>query len=166
MRPRHREARLYTGSYSLVSAYDALVAIADRIDPATLARLARRTPEPVLRAATSGPWRSRVVGEVFRRMPSQIKPAAAPPDCVIRWRIGEGKHVETWFCVFEGGRLKTTTKEPETAPRTTLEMSAPDFLRLATGKEMPMAMFQYGRVKISGDLFFAAQLQGMFKIPK
>ena len=29
----------------------------------------------------------------------------------------------------------------------------------------PMTMFQSGRVKISGDLFFAAQLQGMFRIP-
>ena len=28
-----------------------------------------------------------------------------------------------------------------------------------------MAMFQTGRIKISGDLFFAAQLQGMFRIP-
>ena len=28
-----------------------------------------------------------------------------------------------------------------------------------------MAMFQSGRIRISGDLFFAAQLQGMFEIP-
>ena len=28
-----------------------------------------------------------------------------------------------------------------------------------------MAMFQDGRMKISGDLFFAAQLQAMFEIP-
>ena len=28
-----------------------------------------------------------------------------------------------------------------------------------------MAMFQDGRIKISGDLFFAAQLQAMFEIP-
>ena len=99
-------------------------------------------------------------------MPSQIKPAAAPPDCVIRWRIGDGTKVETWYCVFEAGHVKTTTRDPETPARTTLEMSAPDFLRLATGTEMPMAMFQDGRIKISGDLFFAAQLQGMFEIPR
>ena len=40
-----------------------------------------------------------------------------------------------------------------------------DFLRLATGAELPMAMFQSGRIRISGDLFFAAQLQGMFELP-
>jgi predicted lipid carrier protein YhbT len=142
-----------------------LSAIGGRFDAATLARMARRTPDPVLRAMTVGPMRSLVVGEVFRRMPSQVKPAAAPPDCVIRWRIGEGKKVETWFCVFEGGRLKTTTRDPDKPPRTTLEVSAPDFLRLATGSEFPMAMFQDGRIKISGDLFFAAQLQAMFEIP-
>ncbi len=143
-----------------------LTAIGDRLDAAALARLARRTPEPVLRAMTVGPMRSLVVGEVFRRMPSQIKTAAAPPDCVIRWRVGDGNKTETWFCVFEGGHAKTTTRKPETPPRTTLDMSASDFLRLATGAELPMAMFQNGRIKISGDLFFAAQLQGMFEIPK
>ena len=146
-------------------AYDAPMAIGDRVDPATLARLARRTPDPVLRAMTARPMRSLVVGEVFRRMPSQVKTAAAPPDCVIRWRIGEAERADTWFCVFEKGRLTTTTKEPETRPRTTLDVSAHDFLRLATGAEFPMAMFQEGRIKISGDLFFAAQLQSMFEIP-
>jgi SCP-2 sterol transfer family len=70
----------------------------------------------VLRAATIPPIRTLVIGEIFRRMPSQLKPSAAPPNT-------------------------------------------------ATGAELPMAMFQSGRIRISGDLFFAAQLQGMFEIP-
>jgi predicted lipid carrier protein YhbT len=143
-----------------------MAAIGDRFDAATLARMARRTPEPLLKAMTAGPFRAFTVAQVFRRMPAQIKPAAAPPDCVIRWRIGEGDKGETWYCVFESGRLRTTRNEPETAPRTTLDMSARDFLRIATGKEIPMAMFQEGRIEISGDLLFAAQMQGMFTIPK
>ena len=68
-------------SYGLV-AMSALAAIGDRFDAATLARLARRTPQPVLRTATIPPLRTFVVGRIFRRMPSQLKPGAAPPDTV------------------------------------------------------------------------------------
>jgi putative sterol carrier protein len=143
----------------------ALAAIGDRFDAATLARLARRTPDSVLRAATIPPIRTLVIGEIFRRMPSQLKPSAAPPDTVIRWDIGDSDRLETWFLVFEEGSCRTTTRPPEGKPRTTLTASAHDFLRLAAGAELPMAMFQSGRIRISGDLFFAAQLQGMFEIP-
>lgn len=139
--------------------------LSDKLDSKALARLAQRTPEPVLRAMAAGPMRSVVVAEVFRRMPAQMKPAAAPPACVIRWKVGEGERVETWFCVFQEGRCRTTKQPPEGTARTTLEIGTLDFLRLATGAELPMAMFQDGRIRISGDLFFAAQLQGMFEIP-
>ena len=79
--------------------------------------------------------------------------------------MGDADRLETWFIVFEEGRCRTTTRPPELNPRTTLTTSAHDFLRLATGAALPMAMFQSGRIRISGDLFFAAQLQGMFEIP-
>ena len=109
-----------------------------------------------------------MVAEIFRRMPSQLKRSAAATDAVIRWQITgrDGEVLETWFLVFEDGRCRTTTRPPDGGnPRTTLTVSALDFLRLAAGTEPPMAMFQSGRIKISGDLFFAAQLQGMFVIP-
>ena len=109
--------------------------------------------------------RSLVVGEVFRRMPSQVKPAAAPPDCVIRWRIGEGEKVETWFCIFEAGRLKTTTRDPETPPRTTLEFR----LQISSAwPRVPSCRWRCSRTAASrslGDLFFAAQLQGCSRSP-
>jgi predicted lipid carrier protein YhbT len=145
----------------------ALAAIGSRFDAATLARLARRTPEPLLRAAVLPPTRGLVIAEIFRRMPSELKPTAAATDAVIRWRITDAadEPIRTWFLVFADGRCRTTTKAPDGEPRTTLTVSALDFLRLAAGTEPPMAMFQSGRIKIAGDLYFAAQLQGMFRIP-
>jgi putative sterol carrier protein len=143
----------------------ALNAIGDRVDAATLARLARRTPDSLLRLATVPPLRAVVIGEVFRRMPSQLKRTSAPPDAVIRWDIGHRDRLESWYLVFDQGVARTTTRSPEGTARTTLTVGALDFLRLAAGVEPPMAMFQSGRVRISGDLFFAAQLQSMFEIP-
>ena len=137
------------------------------IDAETLARLARRTPEPLLRAAILPPTRGLVIREIFRRMPSRLKASAAAGDAVIRWDIrDEGvEAAETWFLVFEDGRCRTTRRAPEGNPRTTLTVAPLDFLRLASGAAQPMAMFQSGRIKISGDMFFAAQLQSIFAIP-
>jgi putative sterol carrier protein len=145
----------------------AISAIGERFDAATLARLARRTPEPLLRAATLPPVRSLIVAEVFRRMPSELKATAAAPDAVVRWQVTDdrGEEVATWYLVFADGTCRTTNRTPDGAARTTLTLTTLDLLRLASGTEPPIAMFQSGRIKISGDLFFAAQLQGMFRIP-
>jgi len=136
------------------------------IDARTLARAARRTPEPLLRAAVSPPLRRTVIAGIFRQMPRQLKPSAAKADATVQWDIAaaNGK-IETWFAIFEAGRCRTTRRPPELNPRTTFAIDALDFIRLASGKENPMAMFQNGRIKISGDLFFAAQVQSMFAIP-
>jgi putative sterol carrier protein len=162
--PRHDGRDRF--SYASV-AMTAISAIGERFDAATLARLARRTPEPLLRAATLPPVRSRFIAEVFRRMPSELKSTASAPDAVVRWEVTDdrGREVATWYLVFADGACTTTARPQDGAARTTLTLSALDLLRLASGTELPMAMFQNGRIKISGDLFFAAQLQGMFRIP-
>lgn len=137
------------------------------LDARTLARLARRTPEPLLRAAVMPPTRSLVVAEIFRRMPRQLRAKAGAPDAVIRWDIGYGKGdaADTWFAVFEGGACRTSRRHEGALPRTTITVSALDFVRMASGAANPMELWQQGRLKISGDLFFAAQLQSMFTIP-
>lgn len=136
------------------------------LDAETLARLGRRVPEPMLRAALVPPARRVVVAEIFRRIPAQLKTSASAPDALIRWQItARGEIAETWFLILEEGRCRTTNEALDASPRTTLTLSALDLLRLATGAGNPMQMFQSGRIKISGDLFFAAQLQAMFTIP-
>lgn len=137
------------------------------MDTVFLTRLARRTPKPLLRTAATPPFRALTIREIFRRMPAQLKPRADIPDTVIEWRVTDeaGEVFATWFIVLAAGRCRTTTAAPEARPRTTLTSTARNLLRLATGTEPPMEMFQAGRIKISGDLFFAAQLQGMFTIP-
>ncbi len=132
----------------------------------TLARAARRTPEPLLRASLAPPFRRSVIAGVFRQMPRQLKPSAAAADATIRWDLtSAGETFETWYLIFEDGRCRTTRRAPEHNPRTTFTVEGLDFLRLAIGAENPMSMFQSGRIKITGDLFFAAQLQSAFAIP-
>jgi hypothetical protein len=119
-----------------------------------------------MRAALTGPGRRFAVREIFRRMPSRLRPGAAAADAVVRWDVTGGKAgPDTWYAVFADGGCHTTRTEPDTRPRVTLTVGAVDLVRLATGAENPMALFQGGRVSISGDLFFAAQLSTMFVVP-
>ena len=132
-----------------------------------LARLARRAPESLLRAALSRPTRRPVVAQIFRRMPAQLKAGAALPDAIVRWELtSAGDPFDTWFIVFEAGACRTTRAAPAAEPRTSLSLEGLDFLRLSIGAANPIQMFQAGRIKISGDLFFAAQVQGLFAIPR
>jgi putative sterol carrier protein len=107
-----------------------------------------------------------VIAGIFRQMPRQLKASAAKTDATVRWDITAGSgDAETWYAIFADGRCRTTREAPAENPRTTFTVDALDFIRLAAGAENPMAMFQNGRIKISGDLFFAAQVQSMFAIP-
>ncbi|MCW3040785.1 MAG: sterol transfer family [Solirubrobacterales bacterium] len=46
-----------------------------------------------------------------------------------------------------------------------IQVEAADFLRLVTGNANPAMMFMRRRISVRGDLGFAAQLTGMFRIP-
>jgi putative sterol carrier protein len=57
------------------------------------------------------------------------------------------------------------TDEPKETPRVTLEMDGVDFLKLVTGAEQGPTMFMSGRLKLEGDMMFAASIQSMFRLP-
>ncbi|MDQ3572721.1 MAG: SCP2 sterol-binding domain-containing protein [Actinomycetota bacterium] len=136
-----------------------------RLDVNALARLARRIPEPVVRTGMSSPGGALVIDQIMRMVPTQLV-GPQTVDAVVRWDVAGGRGGRrTWFLVFADGACKATRREPEERPRTTFTLTGEQLVRLATGRENPMAMFQAGRIGISGDLWFAAQLSSMFKIP-
>jgi len=51
------------------------------------------------------------------------------------------------------------------SPRVTLRIGLADFLRLLTGKANGMQLFMTGKLKVSGDLFFAQTYQAWFDRP-
>ena len=148
-----------------------MVVIPNILSADALANLARRTPGPVLRAAANPPVRRFVIAEIFRQMPRQMKPAANAADAVARWEITAGdpaRVIDTWYVRIEDGACRTSRKltgKPEPQPRVTFKLDALDLVKMASGAANPMQMFQSGRIKIAGDLFYAAQMQSMFRIP-
>ena len=59
----------------------------------------------------------------------------------------------------------TVVPDGDHAPRVTFTMKPVDFLKLVTGNAAGPMMFMTGKLKIDGDLMFAASVQSLFRIP-
>ena len=88
-------------------------------------------------------------------------------DAVVHWKILErpdGGHDHYELVIKDGKAAVSST--PQHEPRVTFSVGAVDFLKLVTGNANGPILFTTGKLKISGDLVFAAQIAGMFRIPK
>ena len=113
----------------------------------------------------NGPQREQILSEVFRRMEEEYKPGPAAQDAVIHWKITRpGGDPDQWEAVIENGSC-STTNQPSRDPRLTLTIDGVDFLRLVTGNAQGPTLFMNGKLKIEGDVAFAAMMQSMFRIP-
>lgn len=137
--------------------------------PQAFARLIKRASQQQLDAVMTDPLvRGPLLDEIFGRMAGMFRADKAPrKDSAIHWRISGGPHgepevYETWIAA---GRC-TTSSEPAHEPRVTLTMSGEQFLKLASGNGSPTMMFMSGKLKLDGDIGFAANLTNMFDIPK
>lgn len=135
--------------------------------PRTFARLIKLASTDQIRAVIGDPARRRkVLDAIFSRMAGQFRADKAPRrDSAIHWRIagdGEPDVYETWIA---GGECSTSA-EPRYEPRVTLSMSAEQFLKLVSGNGSPTMMFMTGKLKLDGDIGFAAGLSTIFDIPK
>ncbi len=86
---------------------------------------------------------------------------------MIRWDVTHvGSDPLTWFLILGGGGCRTTRRlAGETSRERRSRSRRSTCCAWRAAPRTPMQMLQEGRVKISGDIFFAAQLQGVCRIP-
>lgn len=102
---------------------------------------------------------------VFEGMASALNPSkAGSQQATVQYEITapDGPHnysmrIADGRCQVEGGTVES--------PRVTIRAAMPDFLRLITGKANGMQLFMTGKLKVTGDLFFAQTFQGWFDRP-
>jgi putative sterol carrier protein len=136
----------------------------DQFDTETLARLVRSTPDELLK---EGLRKNREVmfREIFRRFPERLTEEGKRQAGVIKFKISaEGGEVDRWFVALRNGECETGQDSEET-PRTTISLDALNFLKLVTGNANPIELFLRRRIRVYGDLIFAAKLSGFFSIP-
>jgi putative sterol carrier protein len=139
------------------------------VDPAAFARTVAATPDDQLAQGMASENREQVLDEIFNRMSEHFDPArAGGEEATIDWKIWDRPdggydhyrvHISNGTCRVEKG-------PPEGEARVTFKLNPVDFLKLVTGNASGPQMFLTGRLKINGDLMFAARVQSLFEIPK
>jgi len=153
---------------NLLSHLDRLAAADLRqMGPQTFARLISRANEKQLRAVLSrSTLRTTILGEIFRRMQEHLRvERVRSVRAVIHWRFPEGSDHERYETVIADGVCTTVPGKSED-PRVTITMHPYEFLRLITGNASAPVLFMTGRLKVRGDLAFAAGLMGLFDLPR
>lgn len=135
-------------------------------DTEMMARMIREMPDAALREGVRQN-RGVLFAEVFRRFPERLTGAGRAADAVIKWRIGDredGGH-DRWFLVLRDGEC-TVGRDLDLKPRVTLTVGALDFLKIVTGNANPVMLFMQRKLRIRGDLMFAAGIQSYFDVPR
>ena len=138
------------------------------IDPAEFAKAVAETPEAELAAGfANAQVRTLVLDGIFSQMEEHFHgEKAGHTEAVIEWRILDrpGGGEDRYQVIVTGGTC-SVEKDGEHAPRVTFTMKPVDFLKLVTGASAGPMMFMTGKLKIDGDLMFAASVQSLFRLP-
>jgi len=129
----------------------------------------RASTEQLEHLMTHAHLRRVVFDEIFRRMSEHLDPVkAATLRAVVHWRLtggaGSGGY-DRFETVIEGGTCKSGP-DPTADARVTLTLGPTDFLRAVTGSVNVAMLFVRGKVKVKGDIAFAAGLINYFDLPK
>ena len=107
-----------------------------------------------------------VLDNVFAGMAQSFSPEkAAGQQAVVQYEIAAPDGAHEYAMRIADGRCEIDRGRPE-SPRVTIRLGLADFLRLITGNANGMQLFMTGKLKVSGDLFFAQTYQSWFDRPQ
>jgi putative sterol carrier protein len=139
------------------------------VDPAEFASGISQATDDQLDELMAGPMREQILTEIFGRMEQHFRAdSARDTEAVIHWRIkgGGAEEYDRWETVIANGACTVTHGYESEEARVTFTISGGDFLKLVTGNAAGPMLFMSGKLKISGDMMFAASAAGLFTIPK
>jgi len=142
---------------------------ASQVDANELARNMAQATDEQLGELMASPMRSQILSEIFRRMSEHLREdKARDTEAVIHWRIaGHPTNGHDEFeTVISGGTCVVREHIETNPPRVAFTIDGADFLKLVTGNAAGPTLFMTGKLKIEGDLMFAATAASLFVIPK
>ena len=157
--------------------FDAFVAVARRRAARApermaygLSRMVHNATDERLERLMRGPARRPILEGVFRQMPNRLdRNRANGVDATVLWKIGGRADggTDDFRLIISGGRARIARGSADDGPRTVLTMTigGADFLRLVSGGLDPVKGYLGGRIKLAGDIMFAAKLGSLFRVP-
>lgn len=107
-----------------------------------------------------------VLDKVFAGMAESFSPAkAGGQQATVQYEISSPDGTHEYAMRIAEGRCEID-KGTADSPRVTIRIGLADFLRLITGNANGMQLFMTGKLKVSGDLFFAQTYQSWFDRPQ
>lgn len=141
-----------------------------RMAPENFARLiSRASKDQIERLLGQQRLRQRILNEIFRRMSQHYRSEhAASVRAVVHWRLTGGAGddgYDRYESVLADGAC-TVNGEHTQDPRATITIDPVDFVKLITSNASAPVLFMTGKLKVKGDLAFAAGLTSLFNLPK
>ena len=138
------------------------------IDPADAAKAVASATDEQLAEGMKSENRSLILDQIFERMGEHVKADAAKAvDAVVLWKItGRPDGGEDLYEVILKDGSATVNKESTQPPRVTFTLDGVDFLKLVTNNVQGPELFMTGKLKLEGDMMFAATMPALFTIPK
>lgn len=103
-----------------------------------------------------------ILGQIFAAMEERFQAdKAAGQSAVVQWDITTPEQTYSFAVSIADGKC-TATAGTGDAPRLTLGLALPDFMRFIAGKLDGMQAFMSGKLKLGGDMMFAQQMQAWF----
>jgi putative sterol carrier protein len=137
------------------------------VEPRQFAQLVKSTPDRTLAEVMQSDRRSKILDEVFARMPSLFRAdRAGATNAVIHWNITDRPDggTDTYELVVADGTC-TLSQSADRDPKLSLTLGPVDFLKVVSGSGNPVMMFMTGKLKAKGDLGLAANIANLFDIP-
>jgi putative sterol carrier protein len=107
-----------------------------------------------------------VLDQVFAGMSESFSAAkAGGQQATVQYEISAPDGTHEYAMRIADGRCEIDKGRAE-SPRVTIRIALADFLRLITGNANGMQLFMTGKLKVSGDLFFAQTYQSWFDRPQ
>jgi putative sterol carrier protein len=138
------------------------------VDPAAFVKAIKETPEDQLAAGMADPQvRHMVLEGIFSQWAEHFDgQKAGDTHAVLEWKIFDRPDggYDRYQVVISNGTC-SVQKDGEHEPRVTFKLKPVDFLKLVSGNAAGPTMFMTGKLKIEGDLMFAAGVQSLFRMP-
>ena len=138
------------------------------IGPKEFAQLVKSTPDAKIAEVMASEKRTKILDEVFNRMPTFFRPdRAGDTATVIHWLItgGPGGSTDAYETVIEN-KTCTVTNTPGREPNLAMTMDGLTFLKVIGGTGKPVTLFMTGKIKTKGDIMLATSIPKLFDIPK
>ena len=138
-------------------------------DAAQLAQMVGQIPDEQLNEAMeSAEGRKLILDEIFNRMADHVEPRQVEGvDAVIHFRITGAPDggQDVYEAAIKDGAVTVNNPPTSESPRVAITVAPVPFLKLVTGQQSGPVMFMTGKLKLDGDVMFAARITSFFRIP-